>query len=77
MSFFLSHLEVVLFTLIIGFPNVLRCVDGTFIRIIAPTENESDFVNRKGFHPLNVQVYILPLCNINNDDITLKGIRVF
>lgn len=42
-----------------GFPNTLGCIDGTFIRILAPTENEPDFVNRKGFHSLNVQVRFL------------------
>lgn len=42
--------------LILGFPNVLGCIDGTFIRIIAPNENDPDCVNRKGFHSLNVQV---------------------
>ena len=37
------------------FPGVIGCIDGTQIRIIAPSKNESDFVNRKGFHSLNVQ----------------------
>ncbi|XP_069134276.1 putative nuclease HARBI1 [Argopecten irradians] len=41
---------------IAGFPNVIGAVDGTFIRIIAPKTNENDFVNRKGFHSLNVQM---------------------
>ncbi|XP_069105078.1 putative nuclease HARBI1 [Argopecten irradians] len=40
---------------IAGFPNVLGCVDGTFIRIKRPTQNEADFLNRKGYHSLNVQ----------------------
>ncbi|XP_065938425.1 putative nuclease HARBI1 [Magallana gigas] len=44
------------FIKITGFPNTLGCIDGTFIRILAPTENEPDFVNRKGFHSLNVQM---------------------
>lgn len=37
------------------FPGIIGCVDGTQIRIIAPSNNESDFVNRKGFHSINVQ----------------------
>ncbi|XP_046585453.1 putative nuclease HARBI1 [Haliotis rubra] len=41
---------------IAGFPNVLGCVDGTFIRLMAPSENEADYLNRKGFHSLNVQM---------------------
>jgi len=38
-----------------GFPNVLGCVDGTQIPILAPKVNEHVYVCRKGFHSLNVQ----------------------
>ncbi|XP_062619673.1 putative nuclease HARBI1 [Saccostrea cucullata] len=48
------------FRRIAGFPKVLGCVDGTQIRISTPTENEADFVNRKGFHSLNVQMVCDP-----------------
>ncbi|XP_056023137.1 putative nuclease HARBI1 [Ostrea edulis] len=41
---------------IAGFPGVLGCVDGTFIRIQTPVENEPDYVNRKGYHSLNVMM---------------------
>jgi len=37
------------------FPCVIGCVDGTHIRIQAPHENENGYVNRKGFHSINVQ----------------------
>lgn len=37
------------------FPGIIGCIDGTQFRIIAPSKNESDFVNRKGFHSINVQ----------------------
>ena len=43
-----------------GFPGVIGCVDGTHIKIQAPHENENDFVNRKGFHSINVQA----ICNL-------------
>ncbi|XP_048759899.2 putative nuclease HARBI1 [Ostrea edulis] len=45
------------FFAIAGFPNVLGCVDGTFIKLQAPSQNEPDYVNRKGYHSLNVQVF--------------------
>jgi len=35
---------------------VLGCIDGTHIKIMAPRENEAEYVNRKGVHSLNVQV---------------------
>ena len=39
-----------------GFPNVLGAVDGSLIPIIAPKDNEPEYVCRKGFHAINVQV---------------------
>ena len=38
-----------------GFPGVIGCIDGTHIRIQGPSDNENDFVNRKGYHSINVQ----------------------
>ncbi|XP_071118415.1 putative nuclease HARBI1 [Haliotis cracherodii] len=38
-----------------GFPSVLGCIDGTHIRIQAPTRDEPAYVNRKGYHSINVQ----------------------
>ncbi|XP_060585142.1 putative nuclease HARBI1 [Ruditapes philippinarum] len=40
---------------IAGFPNVLGAVDGTFVPIIAQTEDEHLYVTRKGFHAINMQ----------------------
>ncbi|KAK0155340.1 putative nuclease HARBI1 [Merluccius polli] len=40
----------------LGLPNVMGCVDGTQIPITAPAENEADYVNRKSFHSINVQI---------------------
>ena len=42
-----------------GFPGVIGCIDGTHVRIQGPSDNENDFVNRKGFHSINVQA----ICN--------------
>ena len=41
---------------IAGFPNVLGAVDGSLIPIIAPKNNEPEFICRKGFHAINIQV---------------------
>ena len=41
-----------------GFPNVIGCIDGTQVPIMAPAINEADYVNRKGNHSINVQVGI-------------------
>lgn len=38
-----------------GFPGVIGCIDGTHVRIQAPLEDEAVYVNRKGFHSINVQ----------------------
>ncbi|XP_046585276.1 putative nuclease HARBI1 [Haliotis rubra] len=54
------------FHAIAGFPKVLGCVDGTQIRIASPKVNEADFVNRKGFHSLNVQMVCDPKFLITN-----------
>lgn len=39
-----------------GFPNVIGCIDGTHVRILALSENEHEYINRKNFHSINVQV---------------------
>ena len=41
-----------------GFPNVIGCIDGTQVPILAPSINEADYVNRKGYHSINVQVSV-------------------
>lgn len=38
-----------------NFPNVLGCIDGTHVPIKGPGEDENAFVNRKGYHSINVQ----------------------
>lgn len=43
------------FYLAAGFPNVIGCIDGTHVRIQAPSVDENAFVNRKGYHSINVQ----------------------
>ncbi|XP_068719492.1 putative nuclease HARBI1 [Montipora capricornis] len=38
-----------------GFPCVIGCFDGTHVRLQAPSKHENNYVNRKGFHSINVQ----------------------
>lgn len=40
---------------IANFPCATGIINASHIRIIAPTENEPDFVNRKRYHSINVQ----------------------
>ena len=41
------------------FPCVIGCVYGTHVRLQAPSQHENNYVNRKGFHSINVQA----VCN--------------
>ncbi|XP_033731089.1 putative nuclease HARBI1 [Pecten maximus] len=43
------------FFAIAGFPSIIGAVDGTHIRIQAPHTDEPSYVNRKGYHSINVQ----------------------
>ncbi|CAG2219871.1 HARBI1 [Mytilus edulis] len=38
-----------------NFPNVFGCIDCTHVRIQAPSDDEPSYVNRKGYHSINVQ----------------------
>ena len=40
---------------IAGIPGVIGAIDGTHIKIIAPSQDEDVFVNRKKFHSINTQ----------------------
>ena len=40
------------------FPQVVGAVDGTHIEIRAPTECPEDYVNRKGFHSIQLQAVV-------------------
>ena len=44
------------FVEVAGMPGVMGCIDGTHIRILAPHQQEWAYVNRKGYHSINVQV---------------------
>lgn len=39
-----------------GFPRVIGLIDGTHIKIRAPTVQPDSYINRKKFHSLNTQV---------------------
>ena len=40
------------------FPGVVGCIDGTHIRILSPSNFEDAYVNRKGYHSLNIQAIV-------------------
>lgn len=42
-----------------GFPGVIGAVDGTHIKITAPKYNNESYVNRKGFHSIQLQVRVV------------------
>lgn len=42
-----------------NFPKIIGAIDGTHIKIRAPVEDANGYVNRKGFHSVNLQV----VCN--------------
>lgn len=44
-----------------GFPEVIGAIDSTHIRINALKENPADYINRKGYHSIQLQV---GKCNI-------------
>ncbi|XP_058877978.1 putative nuclease HARBI1 [Acipenser ruthenus] len=46
---------------IAGFPNVVGAVDGTHVKIQAPSADEHLYVNRKGYHSIHVQM----ICDAN------------
>ncbi|KAJ8974307.1 hypothetical protein NQ317_009547 [Molorchus minor] len=51
-----------------NFPGVIGAVDCTHVAIVAPLEEEHNYINRKGYHSKNVQVvcdYNLRILNIN------------
>ena len=43
-----------------GFPSCILCVDGVHIRICTPYIDENSFINRKGWHSINVQMMTDP-----------------
>jgi hypothetical protein len=38
-----------------GLPDVIGAIDGCHIPIKTPRENDSEYINRKGFHSLQLQ----------------------
>ncbi|XP_030745989.1 putative nuclease HARBI1 isoform X2 [Sitophilus oryzae] len=49
-------------------PGIIGCIDCTHIAIVAPVINEHIYMNRKGFHSLNVQMICdekLRITNVN------------
>lgn len=47
-----------------GFPGVIGAVDGTHIKITAPKDHSESYVNRKGFHSIQLQVRVINIIYI-------------
>lgn len=47
-----------------GFPGVVGAVDGTHVRIQAPSAHEAAYINRKNYHSINVQIIVSADCKI-------------
>ncbi|XP_028437867.1 putative nuclease HARBI1 [Perca flavescens] len=63
-----------IFFAIAGFPNVIGAIDCTHVPIKAPPgPNEGDFVNRKGFHSVNVQMVRDSMFHITNVEAKWPG----
>ncbi|XP_029905533.1 putative nuclease HARBI1 [Myripristis murdjan] len=59
---------------IAGFPNAIGAIDCTHVRIQAPSGPvEADYVNRKSFHSLNVQMICDASCLISNIEAKWPG----
>lgn len=39
-----------------GFPKVIGAIDGTHVKIAAPKRNPECYINRKGYHSIQLQV---------------------
>ncbi|KAK0150778.1 putative nuclease HARBI1 [Merluccius polli] len=52
------------FMAIAGMPGVVGAIDGTHIKIIAPSKDEDVFVNRKKLHSINTQIVFDATFNI-------------
>lgn len=39
-----------------GFPKIIGAVDGTHIHITKPKEHDESYINRKGYHSIQLQV---------------------
>lgn len=39
-------------------PGLMGVIDGTHIRIVVPRESEQEYINRKNFHSINIQLFL-------------------
>lgn len=39
-----------------GFPGTIGCIDGTHVAILKPVQDAHNYLNRKGYYSLNVQI---------------------
>ncbi|KAG5863657.1 hypothetical protein JTB14_024337 [Gonioctena quinquepunctata] len=56
-----------------SFPGAVGAIDCTHIAILKPREDEHNFINRKGYHSLNVQIICDPNLKILNINANYGG----
>lgn len=56
-----------------GFPGTIGAIDCTHVAILKPTDEEHNFINRKGYHSLNVQMICDPDLKILNINANFGG----
>lgn len=56
-----------------NFPGIIGCVDCTHVAILKPKVDEQNFINRKGYHSLNVQLICDPDLKILNVNANYGG----
>lgn len=52
------------------FPDVIGAIDCIHVAILKPAQEEHNFINRKGYHSLNVQIICdsnLKILNVNSN----------
>lgn len=56
-----------------GIPGIIGAIDCTHVKIVAPSQEEHAYLNRKGYHSINVQLICDTHLNISNVNARFPG----